>query len=123
LREIEPDVWIRHAERTIRGTIDFRVSTGAEKIGVVITDLRQPNEYEWARTEGYTIIRVTAPDDVRIGRAIKAGDDFCENDLDHSTELEIDNFAVDYTVENNGTVDELKEKIDAILTDIDGITR
>jgi hypothetical protein len=32
--------------------------------------------------------------------------------------LEIDNFAVDYTVENNGTVDELKEKIDAVLEEI-----
>jgi dephospho-CoA kinase len=118
MREIEPDIWIRHAERKIRGTIDFRVNTGAEKIGVVITDLRQPNEYEWARTEGYTIIRVTAPDEVRIGRAIAANDDFTVHDLAHPTELEIDNFDVDYSITNDGTVEELKAQIDDILTQI-----
>jgi dephospho-CoA kinase len=115
MREIEPDVWIKHAERAVKGAIDFRVNTGAEKIGVVVTDLRQLNEYEWARTEGYTIIRVTAPDEVRIARAIKAGDSFVENDLVHSTELAIDGFDVDYTVTNEGTVEELKAQIDAIM--------
>jgi dephospho-CoA kinase len=118
MREIDPDVWIKHAEMAVKGTIDFRVSMGEEAIGIVITDLRQPNEYEWARANGYTIIRVTAPDEVRIGRAIKAGDDFNVHDLAHSTELEVDNFDVDYTVENNGTVDELKAKIDAVLEEI-----
>jgi dephospho-CoA kinase len=118
MREIEPDIWIRHAERKIRGTIDFRVNTGAEKIGVVITDLRQPNEYEWARTEGFTIIRVTAPDEVRIGRAIAANDDFTVHDLAHPTELEIDNFDVDYNITNDGTVEELKAQIDDILAQI-----
>jgi dephospho-CoA kinase len=91
---------------------------GAEAIGIVLTDVRQQNEVDWCRANGFTIIRVTAPEDVRIGRAIKAGDDFCENDLEHSTELEIDNFTVDYSVENNGTVDDLKAKIDAVLEDI-----
>jgi dephospho-CoA kinase len=118
MREIEPDVWIRHAERAVKGKIDFRVSMGAEAIGIVLTDLRQLNEYEWARANGFTIVRVTAPDNVRIGRAIKAGDDFCENDLEHSTELAIDGFAVDYTVVNDGTVDDLKRKIDAVLEEI-----
>jgi hypothetical protein len=40
------------------------------------------------------------------------------HDLAHSTELEIDNFTVDYTLENNGTVDELKAKIDTVLEEI-----
>jgi dephospho-CoA kinase len=115
MREIDPQVWIRHVERKVNGIIDFRVNTNAKVIGIVITDLRQPNEYEWARANGFTIIRVTAPDEVRIGRAIQAGDDFNVHDLAHSTELEIDNFTVDYTVENNGTVDELKAKFDAVL--------
>jgi dephospho-CoA kinase len=115
MRQIEPDVWIKHAERAVKGAIDFNVNTGAERIGVVITDLRQPNEYEWARNNGYTIIRVTAPDEGRIARAIIAGDDFNEADLEHETESHINGFAVDYEIHNDGSVDELKAQIDAIL--------
>jgi dephospho-CoA kinase len=91
---------------------------GAEAIGIVLTDVRQQNEVDWCRANGFTIIRVTAPDEVRIGRAIEAGDNFSVHDLAHSTELEIDNFTVDYTLENNGTVDELKAKIDTVLEEI-----
>jgi dephospho-CoA kinase len=115
MRQIEPDVWIKHAERAVNGAIDFNVNTGAEKVGVVITDLRQPNEYEWARANGFTIIRVTAPDEDRIARAKIAGDDFNEADLEHETESHIDGFAVDFEIINDGSVDELKRKIDEIL--------
>jgi dephospho-CoA kinase len=121
MREIEPDVWIKHAERAVKGAIDFRVNTGAEKVGVVITDVRQQNEVDWCRANGFTLIRVTASDEDRIARAIAAGDDFNENDLEHETELEIDNFEVDYTVNNDGTVEELKAQIDAIMTQINGV--
>ena len=118
MREIDPDVWIRHAERKVKGTIDFRVNTGHDRVDIVITDLRQPNEFEWARDNGFTIIRVTAPDDVRIARAIKAGDNFSENDLEHVTESAIDTFDCDYEVVNDGSVDNLQVKIDAIMADI-----
>jgi dephospho-CoA kinase len=120
MRQIDPDVWIKHAERAVKGAIDFNVHTGAEKIGVVITDLRQTNEYEWARNNGYTIIRVTAPDEDRLLRAKLAGDDFNEADLEHETESHIDGFAVDYEIVNDETVDELKEIIDSILAQIKG---
>jgi dephospho-CoA kinase len=118
MREIDPDVWIKHAERAVQGAIDFRVGMGAEKIGIVITDLRQPNEFEWAKANGFTIIRVTAPDEVRIARVIEAGDDFSVHDLAHETELAIDGFAVDAEIHNDGTVDELKAQIDSILSQI-----
>jgi dephospho-CoA kinase len=117
MRQIDPDVWIKHAERAVKGAIDFRVNTGAERIGVVITDLRQPNEYEWARNNGFTIIRVTAPDEDRIARAVAAGDDFTVHDLAHETELAIDGFAVDYEIVNDGSVDDLKRKVEAIINE------
>jgi dephospho-CoA kinase len=115
MRQIEPNVWIKHAERAVKGAIDFRVNTGAEKVGVVITDLRQPNEYEWCRNNGYTIIRVTAPDEDRLLRAKLAGDYFNEADLEHETESHIDSFEVGHEVINDGTVDDLKRKIDEIM--------
>jgi dephospho-CoA kinase len=116
MREIEANVWIKHAERAVKGVIDFNVNTGAEKVGVVITDLRQPNEYEWARNNGFTIIRVTAPDEDRLWRAKLAGDDFTEADLEHETESHIDGFTVDYEVMNNGSIDGLNKQIDMVLS-------
>jgi dephospho-CoA kinase len=116
MRQIDPDVWIKHAEQTVDIWINMRVNDGAERVGVVITDLRQPNEYEWAKANGFTVIRVMAPDEDRIARAIAAGDDFSVHDLAHETELAIDGFAVDAEIVNDGSVDELKAQVDAILT-------
>jgi dephospho-CoA kinase len=121
MRQIDSEVWIKHAEKAVKGAIDFRVNTGAENVGVVITDLRQPNEYEWARANGFTIIRVTAPDEDRIARAKIAGDDFNEADLEHETESHIDSFDCDYEIHNNGSVDDLKAQIDTILAEINGV--
>jgi dephospho-CoA kinase len=118
MRQIEPDVWIKHAEQAVKGAIDFRVNTGAEQIGIVLTDVRQQNEVDWCRANGFTLIRVTAPDEDRIARAIAAGDDFDEKDLSHETELAIDGFAVDYEIHNDGSVDELKAQVDAMLAKI-----
>ncbi|MEH7246488.1 AAA family ATPase [Neobacillus niacini] len=115
MRQIEPDIWIKHAERAVNGVIDSRVGMGESQIGVVITDLRQPNEYEWAKANGFTIIRVTAPDKDRLFRAKLAGDDFTKADLEHETESHIDGFAVDYEIANDGSVDELKAQIDALM--------
>jgi dephospho-CoA kinase len=115
MRQIDPDVWIKHAELAVKGVIDFNVNTGADMVGVVITDLRQPNEYEWARNNGFTIIRVSAPDEDRLLRAKLAGDDFTETELEHETESHIDGFSVDYEIHNDGSVDDLKAQIDAIL--------
>jgi dephospho-CoA kinase len=121
MRQIDPDVWIKHAERAVSGAIDFNVHTGAEKVGVVISDLRQPNEFEWARANGFTLIRVTTPDEDRLLRAKLAGDDFTESDLEHETESHIDGFAVDYEVANDGSLDDLKAQVDAILAQINGV--
>jgi dephospho-CoA kinase len=115
MREIDPDVWVKHAERAVQGALDFRVNTGAERVGIVLTDVRQANEVAWCRENGFTLIRVTAPDEVRIARAIEAGDDFTVHDLAHETELAIDGFEVDYEIVNDGSVDELKAKVDEII--------
>jgi dephospho-CoA kinase len=121
MRQIEPDVWVKHAEQAVKGAIDFNVGIGAEKVGVVITDLRQPNEYEWARANGYTIIRVTAPDEDRLWRANLAGDDFTEADLEHETESHIDGFAVDCEIHNDGSIDDLQAQVDKIIEQISGV--
>lgn len=119
MREIDTDVWVRHTEKAIDDYIEISAGLhGETDIGVVITDLRQPNEYEWAKAQGFTIIRVKAQSALRIARAQQAGDDFSLEDLTHDTESYVDGFEVDATIVNDGCVDELKTKIDVIMEQI-----
>src|SRR5690625_4501378 len=113
MREIDEDVWIKQAEQDVELAEAWRSTAG-----VVIDDLRQPNEYEWARANGFIIIRVEASDDLRLERAKQAGDSFNEEDLAHDTEQHVDKFDVDYTIVNDGDLDDLKRRVDEIMGEI-----
>ena len=113
MRQLDPNVWIRQVERSMSVWENMRYVKG-----IVVSDARQPNEIEWARNNVFTIIRVTADDETRLQRAQEAGDNFTMEDLGHETEQHIDSFSVDYDVINDGTVDELRRKIDAIVSEL-----
>ncbi|WP_010495041.1 adenylate kinase and related kinases [Paenibacillus elgii] len=124
VRQRDPDVWVRKCFEEItmlrevkRKTDAYRRQKGfpTSPFRTVITDLRQPNEYDRCRAEGYVIIRVTAPDGVRVQRAIDAGDAFTAADLAHETESHVSTFAVDYEIENGGALADLHAQIDAIM--------
>jgi dephospho-CoA kinase len=110
VRTVDESVWVRHA----LAEVDRLTAQG---YSVVVTDLRQPNEFEALRAAGFTIVRVTAPDEVRIARALAAGDDFTVHDLAHETELHVDAFAVDYEIDNSGSLEWLQTQIDVLLAD------
>src|SRR5690606_38371588 len=106
-RAIDEDVWIKHAEFSVQQALNQRSTRG-----IVISDLRQPNEYEWCQRNGFGIVRVNAPDEFRLERARLAGDDFTEADLAHETESYVDSFEVDAEITNAGTLDELYAQVD-----------
>ena len=115
MRELDADIWIRHAEKSAETWAELRSTRG-----IVIDDLRQPNEYEWAKANGYTIIRVNANEDTRLSRARVLGDEFNSEDLRHETELHVDDYEVDYDIWNDEGVgeDELRRRVDEILAEI-----
>jgi dephospho-CoA kinase len=82
----------------------------------MITDLRQPNELERLVAEGYTIIRVECPVEVRKQRMIAKGDKFDPSVFEFETENYIKDFIVDHVISNNGTLDELYEQVDWIMS-------
>lgn len=114
-RQIDPMVWIQHAEFELGMKLDSRATKG-----VVISDGRQPHEIEWARANGFTTVRVTAPDELRVARARAAGDNFTEADLVHDTEQHVDGFTVDYEIVNDGNLAELRAQVDEVITTIKG---
>lgn len=109
----DEDVWIKHAAKSVEIALDSRSTKG-----VVIKDLRQPNEYEWARKNGFIVVRVTASDELRIKRAKLAGDEFGEANLTHETEQHVDSFDVDYELTNDGDYEDLYAQVDAMMDEI-----
>ncbi|MCW2279293.1 AAA family ATPase [Heliophilum fasciatum] len=111
LREADPEVWVRYLLREI-----------AEKTGpqdsIVISDLRQPNEYAALINAGFTIVRVTASYQNRMARMKALGDVFRSEDVNHETESYIDQYVVDFEITNNGTLDRLSEKMEIVLSNI-----
>lgn len=116
--EIDPLVWVRLVERQIGLHIEGSIGLGATDIRIIITDLRKPAEYEWAKSQGFSIVRVTAPEDVRLARAVAEGDDFKPADLTHDTEQHSDKFSVDYEISNEGSLAGLYAKMDEVIAKI-----
>ena len=128
MRQRDPDVWVRKCFDNInakssaiayaQSLITVEPPLKLRQFRPVITDLRQPNEFERCRSEGFVIIRITAPESLRIDRAIKSADNFALSDLTHDTESHVDKFAVDYEIVNDGTLADLYAKVDAIIAEV-----
>lgn len=95
---IHPNIWIE--------TLFNRYDNNSNK-NLLITDLRFPNEYEEIKKRGGIIIRVN--------RFNNDNNDNNHNNLHYETECLLDNYNFDYVIDNNGTIDELKDKINKIL--------
>lgn len=134
MRERDPDIWVRKCFEVIENVDDefYRgaysvvdeetgktvLNIPANPLLAVISDLRQPNEFQACKRQGYVIIRVTAPEALRIDRAIKSGDTFNLRDLTHDTESHARSFDVDYEIVNDGTLAELYAKVDEVVRNV-----
>lgn len=110
MRKLYPDVWIDY----VFNSLGFE---WASKRGynMVFTDVRQPNEVTRLKEKGFTILKVTAPVDLRVGRIIHAGDTFETTYLNHETELVVSQLPYDYEIANNGTIADLQEEVSQLL--------
>ncbi|MGF1433289.1 hypothetical protein ACQUW6_03395 [Bacillus thuringiensis] len=119
LREIDPDIWVK---MTMGKVHEYCFEDALYKVNhrpkVLVNGVRQPNEYQRLKDEGFVFIRVNSSDDLRIGRAKEAGDVFTEIDLSHETESHINTFEVDYGINNVGSIEDMYDQFDAIMRDI-----
>lgn len=113
LRTFDEDVWVKRVLRLIE-----MYHAQIRQPNVVISDLRQPNEYAALKRKDFVIIRVNASDELRVKRMESAGDAYNPADLAHKTESYVDKFRVHYDVYNTADLSFLFEQIDRIIADI-----
>lgn len=94
-RAVAPDLWIRIAQRHI----DLWRRIG--DAGVVISDIRFPNEADWVRSQGGQIWRIHRPDIARV--------------RDHDSERGVDAITADYVIYNTNTLEHLAKVVAATL--------
>lgn len=112
------DVWV---DACFENVDAHRLSFGDPKnVPAVITDTRQPNEYAALKAAGYVLIRVEAPEALRIQRAVTSGDRFNLRDLTHGTETALDDYSADFTVTNDADLAHLYRQIDEIMAYLGG---
>lgn len=95
LREVYgKDVWVNRVESQIAANPDSNLFA---------CDMRFPNEADMLRKHGFTLVRLTRRD-----RPI-------DRDPNHPSETSLNDYQFDLVIENDGTVEELYAKLDALV--------
>lgn len=112
LRKFDQDVWVKYALNTLELHQGVYPNTH-----VIFKDVRQPNEVEALREQGFTIVKVIARTEDRIERMEANGDVFNIDDLNHETEKAIDGITPDVVIYNTGTLEDLYYTVEDFLLD------
>lgn len=114
LRVLNEDVWVNYLIRNVKMFESIRMINGYST-NIVITDGRQLNEAKKLKEEGFLIVKITTPDDIRLERMKALGDVFSPEDLQHETELNVDMITPDVEIINDGNIEDLKNRLQAVL--------
>lgn len=99
-RSKNPNVWV-----------DVFLRRASEIDGpIVCTDARFTNEFVALKNAGFTLVKISADETIRIARGAES--------LVHASEVDMDLYEnFDYVIENNGTLSEFHTKLFTILSD------
>lgn len=114
-----PNVWVDHLDERIK-----LIQSNAQRFGIIVSDMRQPNEFEHLKSRGFVMVKIDASDETRRARIEQAGEIVTEEMLNHETEQSIDSFDYDFVIDNNGSLTNLHEQITKLVsTDIPNMKR
>lgn len=106
MRMYDESIWLRPVDKII---------TESDKDIIVCASCRQDNEYNFLKQHGFKFVKIDCKDSLRVKRAEDSGDDFSLMDFMHETELQVDNFKVDYVITNEDSIEFLENEIENIL--------
>ncbi|MCK5158183.1 MAG: AAA family ATPase [Candidatus Heimdallarchaeota archaeon] len=110
MRDFDDDVWVRYVSNQIQSS----------ESPVVIDDIRRANEITYLKRLGFKFIRLESDSSIRRKR-IEKREKIVISDSDwkrwakHLTEIQVSELEVDAVIQNNGTEEELIEKLDAYI--------
>lgn len=107
MRSWVPSIWVDSLEATIRNIDDGR--------RIIVTDMRQPNEFDHLKERGFIMIKVETPDHIRMERMNERGEVVTDKELNHETEKNVDKYDYDYRIINDGSLEDLKRKVQTML--------
>jgi dephospho-CoA kinase len=111
MRDIDKEVWINHVAKMLEKCEAYEVD-----FNCIITDVRQLNEVEWCKANGFHLIYVNSWD--RLRRERSEGDSEFNEVNESERELWVINS--DYVIFNNGTLADLEAQVVEILDEIGG---
>lgn len=114
MREIDENVWIRLVDEKIE---EINKQPVDELLVNVITDVRQPNEFEYAKDKGHTI-KIICDDDIRLSRIRDKGEPLTKELFLHETETHVDDFETDFVIYNNADMSLLRNQVQQIVQSI-----
>ncbi|AVO23066.1 nucleoside kinase [Bacillus phage Anath] len=116
LRAIDPDVFVRPTIGDVLVHKAHLAQYGIDVPAFIFTDVRQPNEFV-ACTERLNCItiRINASVETRTDRMRAKGEAVRFEILHAETERHLDNFPVNYTIDNNGTYTEYRQQVKNLL--------
>ena len=126
-RNIHPNMWVNATMREYKA-IDRRTFQDPDDSNIImpnwiISDVRFPNEYDAIKERNGIVIRVNRlfsgqtkqlTDTIRTGNVSTTAVEIDHSDP-HPSETALDNHDFDYTIDNNGTIDDLIVKVKDIL--------
>lgn len=122
---IHPNIWVNSLFSKYKLPINTTITIGEENKHYpnwIITDVRFPNELEAVKSRIGISIRVRRPNTITtddtvnaFGLALMAKAKAEQTGAFHPSETALDDATFDYEIDNNGTIEELIEKVKSIL--------
>jgi hypothetical protein len=102
-KTIDPDFWLKILVERIR-QLEAQHDRYSESPRIVIDDCRFENEFRWLADNGAIIIRIVRPDTYYVNN--------------HPSEGLLDDCEFDYEIMNDGSLDELRGRVDEIMSEV-----